>query len=68
MEIIGEELEVYLPWLGWSIWRRRWGVWKRSFSRLSVSWRTMGKLQNPSLEKAPPEIVVEEKARFEEQR
>jgi valyl-tRNA synthetase len=68
VEIIGEELEVYLPLAGVVDLEAEMGRLEKELQQVERELRrTMGKLQNPKfVKKAPPEIVAKEKARFEE--
>ena len=68
VEIIGEEIEVYLPLAGVVDLEAERGRLEKELAQVERELRrTTGKLQNPGfVGKAPPEIVAREKARFEE--
>lgn len=68
VEIIGEDLEVYLPLAGVIDLEAEVARLKKELQQVEKELRrTEGKLRNPGfLKKAPPEIVAKEKARLEE--
>ena len=67
-EIVSEELEVYLPLAGVLDLEAEVSRLQKELAQEEKELRrTVGKLQNPNfVQKAPPEIVAKEKARFEE--
>ncbi len=67
-EIIGDELEVYLPLAGVIDLEAERSRLEKELQQLDQELRrTVGKLKNPKfVEKAPPEVVAKERARLEE--